>query len=250
VSAPPAPTDLVLVGGPQGAAVAEALGALGDAVVVIGGMATELQLRRRAVVHRPTGDLDSLSFDRRTCGDRLVGLGADAVGESWQVRGSGLTVDVIEVDPTVDTSALGDEDDLDWWMLTHQWAVGQFDELDIAVTDGSTTAPVRARVAAPAALVAMKSASVPLRRSSTPHKRASDLFDILQLVTYAGDDVRARLEAAGPTLRHGVGRRLAEWYRLPATLRELLGAVPPTLRRPTLDDLDPVVDLGAALASG
>ena len=249
-----ATSKLVLVAGKQGAAVAEALAALGDAVVVIGGMATELQLRLRSVEHRPTGDLDSLSLDRRICGDRLVGLGADAVGESWQVRSSGLTVDVIEVDPQVDTAGLGDEDDLDWWMITHQWALGAYDSVTIAVTGAVTgaesvaaRAPVHARIASPAALVAMKTASVPLRRSSTPHKRGSDLFDILQLATFAGDDILNRLRDADPVLRIGIGRRLVEWYALPATLRELLGAVPTTLTRPTLDDFDVVVELGARL---
>lgn len=241
---------LVLVAGRQGEAVVEALGALGDAVVVIGGMATELQLRLRSVEHRPTGDLDSLSLDRQTCGDRLTGLGADAVGESWQVRRSGLTVDVIEVDPTTDTSGLGDDDDLDWWMITHQWALGQVDEITIGVTGpGGTLAhpPITARVASPAALVAMKSASVPLRRSTTPHKRGSDFYDILQLVTFARDDVVGRLRSARPVLRHGVGRRLGRWYREPATLRELLTAVPATLPRPEAADLDVVADLADRL---
>lgn len=242
---------LVLVAGTQGEAVVEALEALGDAVVVIGGMATELQLRLRSVEHRPTGDLDSLALDRQICGDRLVGLGADAVGESWQVRRSGLTVDVIEVDPAVDTANLGDDDDLDWWMLTHQWALTQTDDITIGLTGPGGTisrAPITARVASPAALVAMKSASVPLRRSTTPHKRGSDFFDILQLITFAGDDVATRLTAARPVLAHGVGRRLAAWYRSPATLRELLTAVPATLPRPSPADLDLVVDLGERLS--
>jgi len=243
---------LVLVAGPQGEAVVEALEALGDAVVVIGGMATELQLRLRSVEHRPTGDLDSLALDRQTCGDRLTGLGADAVGQSWQVRGSGLTVDVIEVDPTTDTSELTDDDDLDWWMITHQWALHQADEIAIGVTGPGavmTRPPIVARVASPAALVAMKSASVPLRRSTTPHKRGSDFFDMLQLVTFAGDDVASRLDNASTVLRQGVGRRLSQWYRTPATLRELLTAVPTTLPRPSAEDLDVVVAMGERLAA-
>jgi hypothetical protein len=141
---------------------------------LIGGVAVSMNL---AGVHRPTGDLDSVSLNGEETLALLVAGGAARTlnGVALGHAGARVEFDVIDV---------SDGDPEHGGFLAHRLALDTARAMRVIVIgrNGGVLAEQSLDVASPGALVAMKLHSAEGRRAQRPEKRSGDLFDIVMLV--------------------------------------------------------------------
>ena len=203
--------------------------------VIIGGLAV---MCRVGGEHRPTLDIDS-AFNNETDTPTTALLVADGIataGDAIQrVRIDDALVDVIDTFPIV-AHDLPDDPAQRLFVCAHRFAY----ETASPVTFVGTSNRATVRVASVEALVSMKAHALrfgrPQRRAT---KRASDLYDVIRLLTAGADGL---LIGAPWALRQQVRDAVAvDLADIPAAFAVLQGSPVHTINEITADLLDLVV---------
>lgn len=203
--------------------------------VIIGGLAV---MCRVGGEHRPTLDIDS-AFNNETDTPTTALLVADGIataGDAIQrVRIDDALVDVIDTFPIVPHD-LPDDPAQRLFVCAHRFAY----ESATPVTFVGTSNRATVRVASVEALISMKAHALRFgRHQRRATKRASDLYDVIRLVTAGADGL---LIGAPWALRQQVRDAMAEDLAdLPAAFAVLQGSPVQTINEITVDLLDLVV---------
>ncbi len=211
---------------------------------LIGGVAVSVNL---AGMHRPTGDLDSVSLDRDEAIAILTADGATLTTNGVAIGDLNATVefDVIDV-------SIGDEED--GAFLAHRFALDTARAVRLLVVNRHSKVLVDHTIAVstPGAIVAMKLHAIAGRRAQRPDKRSGDLFDIASLtVRHGASFIADELRNAPEILILGCAELVGKYFRseVTATMRSLRTDSRDQVNALDLADLTDVAEIELLLRS-
>lgn len=160
---------------------------------LVGGVSVAVNLNG---FHRPTADLDTVSIDGDGALELLIERGARRSTSGVTIESGSTVVDVDIID-------VSDGDPESGAFLAHRFALDTAIKRLLRVmslSGAQLLTEVTAPVATPAAIVAMKLHSVEGRRESRPEKRASDIYDVVRIVSAFGSvSIADELTRSAPT---------------------------------------------------